>query len=129
MSIFDVSFGLMLAASAGAFKRHAGSGVTDQCSGLASPVAGFALYTADVNGALTLIRSALLTWHRPFALGDRRLTGYASTLLLVVVMVLLQVLLLDRVIVPLLNDAVVKSEEHGTTVDWLRNVLFNNTAA
>ena len=77
------------------------------CSALASPAAGFALYTADVNGALTLIRSALLTWHRPFALGDRRLTGYASTLLLVVVMVLLQVLLGQLLFAPLLSVGLV----------------------
>ena len=72
-------------------------------------------------------RSALLTFHRPFSLGSRRLTGYFSTILLVVTMVVLQVFLLDLVVVPLINEAVEKTEANGSQLDWLREYFFNGT--
>ena len=42
-------------------------------------------------------------------------------------MVVLQVFLLDLVVVPLINEAVEKTEANGSQLDWLREYFFNGT--
>ena len=124
--IFSIVVGILVASAAGTYDFDESTLVRETCSNVVNPTSGLGMFLADTAGLMSLLRSVTVAWSRPFSCGAKRLTGWASALVVVTVAVLAQFLLLDRVVLPLVNKAIAKDEENGDPLDALRELLFPN---
>ena len=112
--------------SPGTYEFDESTLIRETCSNVVNPVSGFGMFLADTAGLMSLLRSVTVAWSRPFSCGAKRLTGWASALVVVTVAGTTQFLLLDRVVLPLVNKAVAQDQQNGDPLEALRELLFPN---
>ena len=86
-------------------------------------------FAGDSFGILSLIKSVLNVYVTPYKCGDKRLTGWMSALIVIVVAITLQVTLLDLLLLPWLSGVMRDAEDRGSTFGWLDELLNRTEAA